>query len=360
MKRTSLALLATVGALAAAAPASAGTLTLQGSTYVYTAAPGEQNRLHVRGDDATPGEITIHEEEHAVDFSSIPGCVALHEEWMGDDHAQCPRVAGVRVALGDRDDFLYVADPLAGQSIAADGGPGNDELNPGTRGTPVTFSGGAGNDVLEGHDGDDVLDGGPGDDDLDGADGADRLRGGDGTDALRGDFNVSSPDLLDGGPGVDAIDGDWTQDDHGDADPITVTLDGRADDGHAGEGDNVVAVERVKVTRPGRFVAGADPVVFDIWNLGAGSSSVQGSPGADDIRTWDLADTIDAGAGDDTIEGGNGDDAITGGPGRDTINADAAADSCNSSSAGCRTATTRSTSATARPTPSSAAWAPTA
>ena len=56
---------------------------------------------------------------------------------------------------------------------------------------------------------------------------------------------------------------------------------------------------------------------------------MQGSPGADDIRTWDLADTIDAGAGDDTIEGGNGDDAITGGPGRDTINADAAADSCN-------------------------------
>ena len=139
-----------------------------------------------------------------------------------------------------------------------------------------------------------------------------------------------------------------------------MTLDGRADDGHAGEGDNVVAVERIKVTRPGRFVAGADPVVFDIWNLGAGSSSVQGSPGADDIRTWDLADTIDAGAGDDTIEGGNGDDAITGGPGRDTINADAAADSCNFLCAGCRTATTRSTSATARPTPSSAAWAPTA
>ena len=230
---------------------------------------------------------------------------------------------------GTGDDFLYVADPLAGQSIVADGGPGSDELNPGTRGTPVTFSGGAGNDVLEGHDGDDVLDGGPGDDDLYGADGADRLRGGDGTDALRGDFTVSSPDLLDGGPGVDAIDGDWTQDDHGDDDPITVTLDGRADDGHAGEGDNVVAVERIKVTRPGRFVAGADPVVFDIWNLGRGLVVGAGQPGRRrhphlGPRRHDRRRRRRR-----HHRGRQRDDAITGGPGRDTINADAAADSCN-------------------------------
>jgi hypothetical protein len=108
-----------------------------------------------------------------------------------------------------------------------------------------------------------------------------------------------------------------------------VTLDGAANDGHAGEGDNVIGIEHVKVTRPGTFVAGADPVIFDIWNLGSGDSTVKGSPGADDIRTWDLSDTIDAGAGNDKIEAGNGNDTITGGPGEDQINADAAADSCN-------------------------------
>jgi Ca2+-binding RTX toxin-like protein len=174
-----------------------------------------------------------------------------------------------------------------------------------------------------------VLDGGAGNDTLTGEGGNDQVRGGDGDDALRGDGIVTGADVLDGGAGRDTIDGDWTQRDRGDNDPITVTLNGAADDGHAGEGDNVIGVEAVKVTRPGTFAAGADAMTIDVWNIGAGNTTVTGSPGDDTIRTWDKDDTIDAGAGNDAIEGGNGNDTITGGAGQDTINADAGSEACN-------------------------------
>ncbi len=214
--------------------------------------------------------------------------------------------------------------------MAADGGDGNDEASPSTRGFPYRVAGGNGDDVIDGGAGADVLDGGEGRDKIDGGDGPDQVRGGGGDDELNpGDFVRTDADVVDGGAGRDTINGAWTQKDHGDNDPINVSLDGAANDGHAGEGDNVIGVEHVKVTRPGTFAAGADGMTFDVWNLGSGSTTVKGGPAADDIRTWDLSDAIDGGAGDDKIEAGNGDDTITGGPGRDTINADAAADACN-------------------------------
>jgi Ca2+-binding RTX toxin-like protein len=327
MRRTIIAMTALLGSLCTAAPAAAGTLTLEGNTYLYSSSPGQSNMVYIRGDESRPNEILIKEDSGEIDASATD---CFRTEFDQLNTIRCTPRGGVRAALGDGNDFGYVTDPLPpGYSVTVDGGPGDDQLNPPIGGSSVTFLGGDGNDTLKGQAGNDTLDGGAGNDTLTGDTGNDTLQGGPGDDALRGDGIVTGADVLDGGAGRDTIDGDWTQRDRGDADPISVTLDGTANDGHAGEGDNVIAIEHVKVTRPGTFVAGADPVTFDIWNLGSGDSTVKGSPGADDIRTWDLSDTIDAGAGNDKIEAGNGNDTITGGPGEDQINADAAAGACN-------------------------------
>jgi Ca2+-binding RTX toxin-like protein len=326
MRRTIIAITALAASLCGAAPAAAGTLTLDGNTYVYTAAPGDPAMFYVRNDDFRAGHVIIKQDGGTLDASGTD-CT-----WTPElpDTAVCAHRGGVRASLGDGNDFAYVSDPLpAGYGIVVDGGPGDDQLNPPTGGTSVTFVGGEGNDKLSGQGGNDMLDGGPGNDTLEDGAGNDRLLGGDGDDSLRGDGVVSGADVLDGGAGIDKIEGDWTQRDRGDNDPISVTLDGVANDGHAGEGDNVIGIEFIKVTRPGTFAAGNDPMTIDVWNIGAGETSVTGSPGADNIRTWDKHDRIDAGAGNDTIEAGNGNDEITGGPGQDDINADAGPEACN-------------------------------
>jgi Ca2+-binding RTX toxin-like protein len=326
MRRTIIAMTALAASLCAAAPAAAGTLTLDGSTYVYTAAPGDTSLFYLRGDDFRAGRILIQQDDGTITQAGT-GC-----DWVPEipDTLSCEARGGVRASLGDGNDFAHVTDPLpAGYSVVIDGGPGDDQLNPPIGGTSVTFLGGEGNDTLKGEPGNDTLDGGPGNDTLHGGGGNDQVRGGDGDDALLGDGITLGADVLDGGPGTDRIEGDWIQNDRGANDPISVTLDGAANDGHAGEGDNVIGVELVKVTRPGVFAAGADAMTIDVWNIGAGTTTVTGSPGADNIRTWDKADRIDAGAGNDTIEAGNGDDEITGGPGQDTINADAGSEACN-------------------------------
>jgi len=232
MRRTTILPACLLASLAAAAPASAGTLTLDGGAYVYTAGPGETNRLHISGDDDKPGVVRIHEEEHAIEAGGT-GCT--RESWDGPETVNCPALGGLRVGLGDGDDFAFVTDPLpAGWSVAVDGGPGNDTMSPPTRGTPVQFAGGDGDDKLSGGGGGDTLDGGAGRDTLDGADGTDTLLGGAGDDKLRGNGFGTFADVLDGGPGFDSLEGDWTQRDRGEDDPVSVTLDGAANDGHAG------------------------------------------------------------------------------------------------------------------------------
>jgi hypothetical protein len=133
----------------------------------------------------------------------------------------------------------------------------------------------AGSDTLTGTPGDDALYGLAGNDRLNGLQGNDDLDGGPGADDIRG------------GPGDDAVSYGGT------SAPVTVTLDDQANDGAAGEGDNV------------------HTDVEDIYG-GAG----------DDRLTGDAAgNTIDGGAGNDTIVGGKGFDFLYGGPGDDVIDA---------------------------------------
>jgi len=133
-------------------------------------------------------------------------------------------------------------------------------------------TGTAGDDTLAGTAGDDILSGLAGNDRLDGAAGNDTLDGGPGTDDMAG------------GTGRDAAV-------HPAAGGVAVTLDDLANDGAAGEQDNVQA---------------------DI-------EDVFGSPGNDVLEGSASANTMDGGAGDDRIDGLGGRDALFGGDGADRI-----------------------------------------
>ena len=128
-----------------------------------------------------------------------------------------------------------------------------------------TINGTAAPESIYARAGNDIVNAGPGDDELDGGPGADVLNGGDGVDVVS----------------------------YSGAAPLTVTLDGAADDGAAGEGDNV----------------------------GGDVEDIIGADGDDKLLGNAAANTLDGGAGDDRITGGAGADMLVGGDGSDTIDA---------------------------------------
>jgi hypothetical protein len=232
----------------------------------------------------------------------------------------------VRVDLGDGDDWGSVSSGLPkGTPIAFAGGPGKDKLQASIDGQPTTLDGGPGPDELDGGPGADVLLGGDDADTLDGRGGPDQLLGGAGDDLLNGDANQDpAADLIDGGPGYDRMEDDW----EGDVDrPVAVTLGGGADDGRAGEGDDIRNVERVVSHAASKLVgtdAGEYLQVFQVEE----PSEIDGGGGDDTLKASDGADRLDGGAGNDNIDGGFGDDTITGGPGQDTISGDLRGGDC--------------------------------
>ncbi len=159
--------------------------------------------------------------------------------------------------------------------------------------------GSAGNDVLKGDGNANVLLGGPGDDLIQGHGGADELGGDAGFDTLEGD---QGSDVMNGGPdgdylfgsvGADSYDGGDGSDtaDFSDATiPVSVTLNGAADDGTVGEGDNVQgSIESL--------IGGLDD---------------------DQLNANDGSGTLTGGGGNDLLNGGLGPDTLVGGEGNDT------------------------------------------
>lgn len=308
------------------ATASASTITVEGGVLVLRAAPGEQNSVTLSGDE-TDELVEVRDS----DQPAYPAGVCAPARWNLSAVVCDPQPGGVRVELGAGDDRLSVGAGVPGDGvIEALGGDGTDTLEALSHGKPVRFDGGSGNDVLGGGSGADVLLGGIGDDDLNGRGGGDELRGGEGADKLLGDeYQAAGADIIDGGPGSDRIERDWSVAISQPQPPIDVSLDGQANDGRPGEGDNVIAVEWIHLNNPASLSAGADPVDFEVFNYLTAPSTLNGSPGADRLRSYDGPDTISAGAGADWVEAGYGDDTIVGGPGPDMINADAGSGACN-------------------------------
>jgi Ca2+-binding RTX toxin-like protein len=323
--RLTIALAALAACALGAGPARAETVTTDAAgTVIVTAAPGEANKLGFQASAAEDGRLTVYDSRATV-TSASPACQSYDSSTVTCDWNPS---AGARADLGDGDDWGYVSFDLpAGARFAIAGGAGNDHLQADVQAT--TLDGGPGDDRLDGGTGNDALLGGDGNDQIEGRAGADAIDGGAGDDLLSGDGNApAAGDRIEGGPGYDRIESDWSVSDYGAAQqPVAVTLGGGADDGRAGEGDDITGVEKVISHAGGKLVGTDAGEYLEAFQV---SSPVQiaGNGGDDTLRGGDGADTVDGGAGNDDIDAGFGDDTITGGPGQDHIAADRATGDC--------------------------------
>jgi hypothetical protein len=263
---------ACLGALAAAAPAEAGTarlVTYQDSgnhcryggcfpthTVRFAGGPGEHNRVTVARDAA--GDFVVRDAGAAL---SVRGCTR-----MDANTARCHGEAELIVSGADGDD-----------SLALDGVTGR-------------LNGGAGDDLLTGSAKADVLSGGPGDDEVHGGAGQDRLL--DGVRAVpRGG---AGDDSFDGGDGFDLVDY------AGRLEPVTVRLDDLgAPSGGAGERDRLSGIEAAAGGLASDRIVG-DDALNDLYG--------GGGPGADVIEGRGGDDRLGGGA---RLDGGAGDDVFS-------------------------------------------------
>jgi Ca2+-binding RTX toxin-like protein len=258
-------------------------------------------------------------------------------------------------------EYLTLDGDVGNDTITAGGGAGTGSPYP----LRTTQIGGAGNDSLRGAGAADVLSGDPGMDTLVGGAGADSLSGGDdadtlyggpdrdslvggaGNDLLYGEAGTDSfssglldgADVMYGGPGMDDV-ALYTSRTVG----LKISLDGLANDGETGEGDNVNAdVEDVYGGQATDTITGsaADNYLFAGFAPGsgdtlkglAGDDSLQAGYGAggailiggddnDALFGWNGPDRLSGGEGDDYFQGGLGNDAMSGDAGTDLVYAD--------------------------------------
>lgn len=150
--------------------------------------------------------------------------------------------------------------------------------------------GGAGNDTMCADAVGSTLIGGDGNDWLIGGAGRDRLDGGNGNDLLMG---AGGADTLIGGPGIDTV----SYADH--TASVTASLDGKADNGSAGEDDLI------------------DPSVENLTG-GSGNDTLTGSAAANVLAGGAGADRLLGRGGNDVLEGQAGNDDLLGMDGKDT------------------------------------------
>jgi hypothetical protein len=281
--RGAFVVLAAVGALcgAGASSAMAATITETADAPVFTAGARVDNVLTVT--QTATDKVRFHDDAESI-TSSAPECTP-DASTPGDVICKAGGPLGaITINLADGNDQTTLVD---------------------VTGT-TTQNGGAGDDSLNGGDGSDTLNGGDGVDLLSGGDGADHLDGG------AGDDGAMSGGGLDGGAGSDDIHGGDGVDLAIDTDPRkqTLTLDDSADDGFAGEGDNVHSDVEEAATNVGNDTlvgSAADNLLFgdegnDTITGGAGQDILIGADGNDVIRAQDgIADTISCGSGTDDV-----------------------------------------------------------
>jgi Ca2+-binding RTX toxin-like protein len=293
-----LALLIVLAALAIPGTASAGTVTYTGATVTFDAAPGEQNYVLAYatndcGSLATP--CLWVSDSYAI--TPPPGC---ERGGFYDSAVVCPQPNSIVMHLGDRNDAAL---DWNGPSTI-DGGSGDDTL----------FGNGA-NDRLTGGDGNDDLVGGPGDDVLDAGPGNDMLEfqpGGYSVMQEAGPLDTAGSDELHGGADNDELSyGART-------DPLTITLDGQANDGTPGENDLIANdIEEVDGGQADDKLTGNDGA--NVLVGADGNDTVDGGAGDDTLDGTMGNDTVVGRTGADTVAGGHGDDLVDGGPGQDNI-----------------------------------------
>ena len=219
----------------------------------------------------------------------------------GPDTLSAGSQGPMRVASGGGDDSVY-------------GGPGDDVFR-GGEGADRLF-GRAGNDQLLGEGGADTPNGGPGNDLVDGGDGNDGLELcsnciGSGNDAGEG------ADAYVGGPGADKL---WLDGHNG---GMAISINGQADDGSSGEGDNVGGdIEAIEGTVGNDVFLGGEGA--DVFSANGGNDEVHGGGGPDDLYGGSGDDTMFGDAGVDKVQGASDADTVDGGTGADQLYGDIA------------------------------------
>jgi RTX calcium-binding nonapeptide repeat (4 copies) len=245
------------------------------SVIVYTADPGEANRMTIA--PRAEGGFHISDPGASIRWLSVPPlsrCTA-----SGSD-AFC--------GLGRSTIHVELADGHDGYTSNAWDAPAFVSLGPG----------------------DDTASGGPERESFDGGPGADEIKGG-----LPG---------LEGLGGLPAEEITYASK----LGPVTVTNDGAANDGTAGEGDNIMGVEQAVGSAFGDTISGFASAVGGAGNdellAGAGGAIADGGPGNDVITGGDWRDELSGGDGNDTIHARDGEwDLIRCGTGLDVVHADA-------------------------------------
>ncbi|HEV2786679.1 MAG TPA: MopE-related protein, partial [Solirubrobacteraceae bacterium] len=219
-----------------------------------------------------------------VDLSGVPGTdtVTGFENATGGDAGDTIRGNGAvnTLAAGPGDDTVHGGGD-AGDTLI--GGGGSDVLSYAGVATAVVIdlTGATGTDTATGFEN---ATGGAGADTIRGDAGANVLDGAGADDTL---FGAAGPDVLSGGPGTDTA----SYAASGAAQAVTVTLDGQANDGTGGEGDNVLGTENVIG--------------------GAGADRLEGNQAANALRGSDGDDVIIGGGGNDTLDGETGSDTVS-------------------------------------------------
>jgi hypothetical protein len=210
---------------------------------------------------AAPGElnrISVHHEPGGVVVEDLGAPLTGSCEPTSSTSRICrDQFTGIVLVLDDRDDELNLRD-LHG---SVDAGPGDDDIV--VAGPPSQLQGGAGADLLDA-----------------------RLAPG---------SAISYSDHTAG---------------------VTVRLNGLADDGSPGEGDNVLGSLGSIEGGSGddTLESGADAASLA---GGAGNDTLVGSPEGESLLGQDGDDDIAAGGGNDSLAGGAGTDLLSGGPGHD-------------------------------------------
>ncbi len=230
-----------------------------------------------------------------LNYSSHAGDLRVDTDGVADDGEGCP-------GPGCEGDNVKV--DIEGLS----GGSGSDVLSGGAgpnsiygAGGDDTILGDGGADTLIGGNDDDTIRGGGGGDLLAGSQGRDRVFGEKGDDAIESGFFDDEADSFSGGGGTDLVDYSGANS------SVRVDLDGKADDGVAGERDNVRP--DVEDIRGSQF----DDVLI-------------GRPGANELEGGSGNDRLIGDRGLDGLIGGDGNDFLNGGKGRDLLEGDGGSD----------------------------------
>lgn len=297
-------------ALVAPSLARAGTAQLDdpnpgGPHLTFSAASGETNHLLLL---LGFGGYRVIDSGAAI--TAGPGCTAVNSnEVFCAFTLVFEETPTVDILLGDLNDFASIA-PKFSSETTLDGEDGADEL-----------------EISAGCESEDAVC------NL-------LLRGGPGNDTLRA---VNAFALLDGGAGGDTMEGLGAEVDYrARTNPVIVVGNGLADDGEAGEGDNVspnvdivlggsagdtfTDVDAVGRGGNDTFVSTGAEGLFgdggsgdDVFMGGGGEDFCFGGRGEDELNGGGGSDDLEGGGGADTIRGGAGRDFLLGGPDDDLL-----------------------------------------